>query len=163
MMDGNHVLRAVVVDDEQLAREEVCYLLGEMGGVHVVGQAGDGVEALQVIEAENPDLVMLDVQMPGLTGFEVARKLLAAGIHSQLVFVTAYDQHAIQAFDVNAVDYLLKPVEAGRLEQALQRARRRLASERANPNAASHDPSAPSWTDCCSCSRSGRSTGTSWR
>jgi two-component system, LytTR family, response regulator LytT len=120
----------VVVDDEQLAREEVCFLLGEIGGVEVVGQASDGVEALQVIEAQNPDLVMLDVQMPGLTGFEVARRLFDAGSDSQLVFVTAYDQHAIHAFDVNAVDYLLKPVEADRLTTAVERVRRRLASER---------------------------------
>jgi two-component system LytT family response regulator/two-component system response regulator LytT len=123
-------LRTVVVDDEDLAREEVCFLLGEIAGVEVVGQASDGVQAVQVIESVNPDLVMLDVQMPGLTGFEVARRLLDTGIESQLVFVTAYDQHAIRAFEVNAVDYLLKPVEADRLSTAVDRVRRRLASER---------------------------------
>jgi two-component system response regulator LytT len=128
-MEGPQGLRAVVVDDEQLAREEVCFLLGE-AGVDVVGQAADGVEALQVIEAEDPDLVMLDVQMPGITGFEVARRLCDAGTRSQLVFVTAFDQHAIKAFDVNAVDYLLKPVEAARLTTAVERVRRRLAAER---------------------------------
>ena len=83
-----------------------------------------------MIEAENPDLVMLDVQMPGLTGFEVARRLAEAGGDTQLVFVTAFDQHAIQAFEVNAVDYLLKPVEAARLTTTVDRVRRRLASER---------------------------------
>lgn len=129
-MDPQPELRAVVVDDEQLARDEVCFLLGEIDGVQVVGQAGDGVEALTIIQAAHPDLVMLDVQMPGLTGFEVARRLFDAGIESQLVFVTAYDQHAIQAFDVNAVDYLLKPVDAGRLATAVERVRRRVASER---------------------------------
>jgi two-component system LytT family response regulator/two-component system response regulator LytT len=129
-METPQVLRAVVVDDEQPARDEVCFLLGEVGGVDVVGQASNGLEALQVIEAEAPDMVMLDVQMPGLTGFEVARRLFDAGVESQLVFVTAYDQHAIQAFEVNAVDYLLKPVEAGRLNTAVERVRRRLASER---------------------------------
>jgi two-component system LytT family response regulator/two-component system response regulator LytT len=108
----------------------VCFLLTEVGGVEVVGQAANGVEALQMIEAENPDLVMLDVQMPGLSGFEVARRLFDAGIESQLVFVTAYDQHAIEAFNVNAVDYLLKPVEAARLSTAVDRVRRRLAIER---------------------------------
>jgi two-component system, LytTR family, response regulator LytT len=123
-------LRAVVVDDEQLAREEVCFLLGEMAGVQVVGQASNGPEALEVIESEAPDLIMLDVQMPGLTGFEVARRLFDAGVEAQLVFVTAYDEHAIHAFDVNAVDYVLKPVEAGRLTTAVERVRRRLASER---------------------------------
>jgi two-component system LytT family response regulator/two-component system response regulator LytT len=129
-MDGAAPIRAVVVDDEQLAREEVCFLLGELGGIDVVGQAANGVEALQVIEAANPELVMLDVQMPGLSGFEVARRLMEAGVEAQLVFVTAFDQHAIHAFEVNAVDYLLKPVEADRLTIAVERVRRRLASER---------------------------------
>jgi two-component system LytT family response regulator/two-component system response regulator LytT len=129
-MDAPTGLRTVVVDDEQLAREEVCFLLGGIDGVEVVGQAADGVEALDVIQAENPDLVMLDVQMPGITGFEVARRLLQAGLGAQLVFVTAYDQHAIEAFDVNAVDYLLKPVEADRLATAVERVRRRLGAER---------------------------------
>jgi two-component system response regulator LytT len=80
--------------------------------------------------------VMLDVQMPGLTGFEVARRLLDTGIESQLVFVTAYDQHAIEAFEVNAVDYLLKPVEAERLEVAVERVRRRVQSDRPAPRPA---------------------------
>jgi two-component system LytT family response regulator/two-component system response regulator LytT len=130
-MEGPQGLRAVVVDDEQLAREEVCFLLGE-AGVEVVGQAADGLEALQAIETEDPDLVMLDVQMPGITGFEVARRLVDAGTRSQLVFVTAFDQHAVKAFEINAVDYLLKPVEAGRLNTAVERVRRRLATERGN-------------------------------
>ena len=125
-----HTLRIIVVDDEQLAREELCFLLGQLSDVEVVGQAGNGIEALRVIEEQSPDLVMLDVQMPGLTGFEVARRLLRAGIETQLVFVTAYDQHAIEAFEVNAVDYLLKPVEAGRLATAVDRARRRIQSDR---------------------------------
>jgi two-component system, LytTR family, response regulator LytT len=123
-------LRIIVVDDEQLAREELAFLLGQLGDVEVVGHAGNGVEALRVIEEQTPDVVMLDVQMPGLTGFEVARRLLRAGIDTQLVFVTAYDQHAIEAFEVNAVDYLLKPVEAGRLATAVDRVRRRVESDR---------------------------------
>jgi two-component system LytT family response regulator/two-component system response regulator LytT len=126
-------LRTVVVDDEQLAREELCFLLGQVGGVDVVAQAGNGLEALRVIEEHTPDLVMLDVQMPGLTGFEVARRLLDAGIASQLVFVTAYDQHAIEAFEVNAVDYLLKPVEAERLETTVERVRRRVLTDKPQP------------------------------
>jgi len=128
-MDSTEPLRTVVVDDEQLARDELCFLLGHIDGVEVVAQAGDGVEALKVIEEHGPDVVMLDVQMPGLTGFEVARRLLRAGIESQFVFVTAYDQHAIQAFEVNAVDYLLKPVEAGRLGTAVERVRRRIQTD----------------------------------
>jgi two-component system, LytTR family, response regulator LytT len=123
-------LRAVVVDDEQPARDELGYLLGQLGGIEVVGQAGNGVEALEAIEDLQPDLVFLDVQMPGLTGFEVARRLAAGDAATHIVFVTAFDQHAIQAFEVNAVDYLLKPVEAPRLELAVQRARRRIAAER---------------------------------
>jgi two-component system LytT family response regulator/two-component system response regulator LytT len=124
------ILRTIVVDDEQLAREELCFLLGRLETVEVVGQAGNGIEALRVIEDQAPDLVLLDVQMPGLSGFEVARRILHAGTEIQLVFVTAYDQHAIEAFDVNAVDYLLKPVEAERLETAVDRVRRRIHSDR---------------------------------
>jgi two-component system LytT family response regulator/two-component system response regulator LytT len=123
-------LQTVVVDDEQLAREELCFLLERLEGVHVIAQAGNGLEGLRLVQERRPDLVMLDVQMPGLTGFEVARRLLQAGAESQVVFVTAYDQHAIEAFEVNAVDYLLKPVEASRLEQAVSRVRRRIASDR---------------------------------
>jgi two-component system, LytTR family, response regulator LytT len=131
-MEPQERLRTIVVDDEQLARDELCFLLGQLDAVQVVGQAGNGVEAMRVIEEQNPDLVMLDVQMPGLTGFEVARRLLQAGFESHVVFVTAYDRHAIEAFDVNAVDYLLKPVEPARLAMAVDRARRRVQPERAN-------------------------------
>src|SRR5438445_13886201 len=119
------VHRAVVVDDEQLARAELCFQLEQLG-IEIVGQAGNGVEALRVIEEYQPDLVMLDVQMPGLTGFEVARRVVQAGLESQLVFVTAYDQYAIDAFEVNAVDYLLNPVEPERLATEVERVRKRL-------------------------------------
>jgi len=123
-------LKAVLVDDEQLARDELGYLLEQVGGVQIVGQAGNGLEALTTIEKLQPDLVFLDVQMPGLTGFEVARRLVGSRAASQIVFVTAYDQHAIEAFEVNAVDYLLKPVDQNRLEVAVDRARRRVVSDR---------------------------------
>jgi len=123
-------LRAVLVDDEQLARDELGYLLGRVGGIEVIGQAGNGVEALTTIARLQPDLVFLDVQMPGLTGFEVARRMLDTQSPAHIIFVTAYDQHAIEAFEVNAVDYLLKPVDQARLEVALQRARRRVATDR---------------------------------
>jgi two-component system LytT family response regulator/two-component system response regulator LytT len=132
-MDAATPIRVVVVDDEQLAREELIFLLSRIGGIDVIAQAGNGLEALRVIQDHTPDLVMLDVQMPGFTGFEVARRLLDSGIESQLVFVTAYDQHAIEAFEVNAVDYLLKPVEAERLETAVERVRRRLQTDRPQP------------------------------
>jgi two-component system response regulator LytT len=123
-------LRVVLVDDEPLAREELHYLLGQLGGVDVIGEAGHGGEAVEAIERLQPDLVFLDVQMPGLTGFEVARRLVERDAGVQMVFVTAFDQHAIEAFEVNAVDYLLKPVDPARLDMAVQRARRRIASER---------------------------------
>lgn len=123
------LLKALVVDDERLAREELCFLLEQVDDVEVVGQASDGLEALSAIKAAAPDVVFLDVQMPGLTGFEVARRLLDRPSRPEVVFVTAFDQYAIDAFEVNAVDYLLKPVEAPRLEQALARLRRRVAPE----------------------------------
>ncbi len=128
---SNEALRAVVVDDEQLARDELCFLLQQVGGVEIVAQAGNGVEALRVIEEYQPDLVMLDVQMPGLSGFEVARRVVAAGLEANVVFVTAFDQYAIDAFEVNAVDYLLKPVEAARLSMAVDRVRKRRTADRA--------------------------------
>jgi two-component system LytT family response regulator/two-component system response regulator LytT len=127
-MNGD--LRAVLVDDEQLARDELGYLLGQVGGIEIIGQAGNGVEALNTIDRLHPDVVFLDVQMPGLTGFEVARRMLDAQAPSHIIFVTAYDRHAIEAFEVNAVDYLLKPVDPARLELALDRARRRMATDR---------------------------------
>jgi two-component system response regulator LytT len=123
-------LRAVLVDDEQLARDELGYLLGQIGGVEVLGQAGNGIEALTTIERLQPDVVFLDVQMPGLTGFEVARRMVDARASSHIIFVTAYDQHAIEAFEVNAVDYLLKPVDQSRLQVAVERARRRVHTDR---------------------------------
>ena len=122
----------MVVDDEQLARDELCYQLEQLPEIEVVAQAGNGIDALAAVERLEPDLVFLDVQMPGLTGFELARRLLQREEEPPaLVFVTAFDQHAIEAFEINAVDYLLKPVESGRLEQALVRAKRRLGAERA--------------------------------
>jgi two-component system LytT family response regulator/two-component system response regulator LytT len=122
-------LRVLVADDEQLARDELCFLLGQDGDVELVGQARDGVEALRLAGQLQPDLVFLDVQMPGLTGFEVARRIITAELATQLVFVTAFDQYAVDAFAINAVNYLLKPVDLPRLEETLERARRRLASE----------------------------------
>src|ERR1700730_8215100 len=116
-------LRAVLVDDEQLARDELGYLLGQVGGVEVIGQAGNGVEALTTIDRLQPDVVFLDVQMPGLTGFEVARRMLDQQASSHIIFVTAYDQHAIEAFEVNAV-------APSRLQLPVQRARRRIQWDR---------------------------------
>ena len=124
-MTGNGALTAVVADDEQLARDELCFLLGQLDGVEVVGQAANGVEALDEIARHTPDVAFLDVQMPGLTGFEVARRLMETGTGPSVIFVTAFDQRAIEAFEVNAVDYVLKPVDSARLETAVTRARKR--------------------------------------
>jgi len=122
-------MRAVVVDDEQLARDELCFQLCQLGDVEVVGQAGNGPEAIDAIERLRPDVVFLDIQMPGLGGFDVARALIDRDLGTHIVFVTAYDQHAIEAFAVNAIDYVLKPIEPGRLEQSVQRARRRVDAD----------------------------------
>ncbi len=121
---------ALVVDDEAPAREELCYLLAQAGDVDVIGQADNGPDALDLLEDLEPDIVFLDVQMPGATGFEVARQAAARPSPPHIVFVTAFDQFALDAFQVDAVDYLLKPVDPARLEQALGRARRRLESAR---------------------------------
>ena len=124
-------ISVLVVDDEQPAREELCFLLSQAGDVEVVGQADNGIAALGLLEDLEPDVVFLDVHMPGMTGFEVARQVAARRTAPHVVFVTAFDQYAVDAFQVNAVDYLLKPVDPQRLEQALGRARRRLESARA--------------------------------
>jgi two-component system LytT family response regulator/two-component system response regulator LytT len=132
------ILSALIIDDEQLAREELKYLLGQVGGVDVVAQGANGIEAVDLIEEHHPDMVFLDVQMPGLDGFAVIQRLMdrraKAGANGeaeplpQIVFATAYDQYAVRAFDVNAVDYLLKPFDRTRVEQAVERVRGRLAS-----------------------------------
>jgi two-component system LytT family response regulator/two-component system response regulator LytT len=133
-------LSALIIDDEQLAREELSYLLAQVGGVEVLAQGANGIEAVDLIEEHHPDMVFLDVQMPGLDGFAVIQRLMdrrsKAGSAAngedeplpQIVFATAYDQYAVRAFDVNAVDYLLKPFDRARVEQAVERVRGRLAS-----------------------------------
>ena len=127
-------LSTLIIDDEQLAREELKYLLEQTGGVDVVALGSNGIEAVALIEEHRPDLVFLDVQMPGLDGFAVIKRLVehsrrkGAGRLPQIVFATAYDQYAVRAFDVNAVDYLLKPFDKARVHQAVERARGRLAS-----------------------------------
>jgi two-component system LytT family response regulator/two-component system response regulator LytT len=120
-------MTAVVADDEQLARAELCFLLGKIADIEVVAEAGDGLQALEEIARLTPDVAFLDVQMPGLTGFEVARRVLENGTDLAVVFVTAFDHRAIEAFEVNAVDYVLKPVEPVRLERAVERVRKRRA------------------------------------
>jgi len=136
-------ISALIIDDEQLARDELRYLLESVGGVDVVAQGTNGIEAVDLIEEHRPDLVFLDVQMPGLDGFAVIQRLMernrqraAAGEEAeplpQIVFATAYDQYAVRAFDVNAVDYLLKPFDSARVQQAVERVRGRMAVGIAN-------------------------------
>jgi DNA-binding LytR/AlgR family response regulator len=117
-------LSAVIVDDEELARDELAYLLKNAGDVNVVAQGKNGLEAISLIKEHNPDLVFLDVQMPGLDGFGVIKKLLDKKVPlPKIVFATAFDQYAVKAFEVNAVDYLLKPFDKKRVAQSLQKAR----------------------------------------
>src|SRR5437868_10529221 len=126
-------LSAVIVDDEQLARDELAYLLQSVGDVKIVATGKNGLEAVALIREHNPDLVFLDVQMPGLDGFGVIKKLAAQKFPlPQIVFATAYDQYAVKAFEVNAVDYVLKPFDKKRIEQALQKARRQRTAEPAS-------------------------------
>ena len=117
-------MRILIVDDEPLARAYLAEQLGAMDDVQVIGQAGNGFEAVKMAEELPCDLLLLDVQMPKLSGFEVVE--LLAGRAPAVVFVTAHDEFAVQAFQIHAVDYILKPVEPARLQQALQRARERL-------------------------------------
>jgi len=123
-------LSAVIVDDEQLARDELAFLLKSVEDVEVVAQGKNGLEAINLIKEHSPDLVFLDVQMPGLDGFGVLKKLLDKKVPlPQIVFSTAYDQYAVRAFEVNALDYLLKPFDRKRVAQAVQKARKQAQPE----------------------------------
>ncbi len=113
-------IRTIIVDDEPTARRGIRLLLERDGGVEVVGEASGGAEAVDLILREKPELAFLDVQMPGCDGFEALAKLDAAATPA-VIFVTAYDEHALRAFEVNAVDYLLKPYDDARFAAALQR------------------------------------------
>ena len=135
-------ISALIIDDEQLARDELKYLLDSVGDVDVVAQGSNGIEAVDLIDEHHPDLVFLDVQMPGQDGFAVIQRLVdrnraqsaKAGAEKdvaplpQFVFATAYDQYAVRAFDVNAVDYLLKPFDLARVSEAVERAKARIAA-----------------------------------
>ena len=135
-------ISALIIDDEQLARDELKYLLDSVGDVDVVAQGSNGIEAMDLIDEHHPDLVFLDVQMPGQDGFAVIQRLVdrnraqsakAGGEKDvaplpQFVFATAYDQYAVRAFDVNAVDYLLKPFDLARVSEAVERAKARIAA-----------------------------------
>jgi DNA-binding LytR/AlgR family response regulator len=118
------VMRTLIVDDETPARERLKRYLASLEGVQVIGEAKDGVQAVEMIESQSPELVLLDIQMPGLDGFGVVEALEDP---PAIIFVTAYDQYAIRAFEVHALDYLLKPFSRERLAKAIHRARQALA------------------------------------
>jgi two-component system, LytTR family, response regulator LytT len=118
-------MNTVIVDDERPARDELAFLLKDLPEVNVVAQGKNGLEAVALIKEHTPDLVFLDVQMPGLDGFGVIQKLVERKVPvPQIVFATAYDHYAVQAFEVNAVDYVLKPFDRTRIAQAVQRAKK---------------------------------------
>src|ERR1700691_3495555 len=133
-MASSSTLNAIIIDDEPLARQELLYLLEGADGVHVVAQGTNGIEAVDLIRSHQPDLVFLDVQMPGLDGFAVIKKLLDKAVRMpQVVFATAFDQCAVRAFEVNAVDYLLKPFDRSRVLKAIDKARLHLAAPVESP------------------------------
>lgn len=113
------MFKCLVVDDELPAREELLYILEGIDNIEIIGQASHGMEALELINKLEPDIVFLDIQMPQMSGIEVARQLIQRDNRPMVIFVTAYDQFAIKAFEVNAIDYLLKPVSEDRLRKRL--------------------------------------------
>src|SRR5437763_16613238 len=123
-------INTIIVDDEKPAREELAYLLKGFPEINVIGQGRNGVDAVNLIKEHAPDLFFLDVQMPGLDGFGVLQKLAEKKIAlPHIVFATAFDHYAVKAFDVNAVDYVLKPFDKSRIAKAIQRARREIETE----------------------------------
>lgn len=130
-------MSAIIADDEPLARDELRFLLNEIGDVEVVGSAANGLEAVELIEKLDPVLAFLDIQMPGLDGLGVVRRLKDGGVSlPHIVFSTAYDQFAVEAFRLEAMDYITKPVERDRLEETIERARRLVTERMAEPPAA---------------------------
>src|SRR6201997_3172655 len=120
-------INTIIVDDEKPARDELVFLLKGFSDINLLAQGKNGLEAVNLIKEHAPDLLFLDVQMPGLDGFGVIKKLLDKKIPlPHVVFATAYDQYAVKAFEVNAVDYLLKPFDKKRVNQAVQKVRDRL-------------------------------------
>jgi len=118
-------INTIIVDDEKPARDELVFLLKGFPEINVIGQGKNGVEAMALIKEHSPDLVFLDVQMPGLDGFGVLKKLVERKMKvPHVVFATAFDQYAVKAFDVNAIDYVLKPFDKARIAKAIQRARK---------------------------------------
>jgi len=138
-------MRVLIVDDEKLARERLKELLNDIGGYTVVGEAMNGAEAVEKASELNPDVLLMDIRMPGMDGLEAAMHLMGMENPPSVIFTTAYDQHALDAFEVNAVDYLLKPIRKDRLANALTKAKkltqkqaREISQARAEPQARTH-------------------------
>ncbi|ULQ45175.1 LytTR family DNA-binding domain-containing protein [Flagellatimonas centrodinii] len=136
-------MRVVIVDDEPLARDRLRRLLADFPGYEVVGEAGDGETALDVIDDEEPDLVLLDIRMGGMDGLQVARSMQDMDLPPAVIFTTAYSEHALSAFDANAQAYLLKPIRAEKLKEALLRVRKPTRANRPPAAAAAGDPGRP--------------------
>lgn len=127
------MIRCLIVDDELPAREELKYLLSNSNKVKVVGEASHGLEALELIKKIEPDVIFLDIQMPQMSGIDVARKILQEDHIPMIIFVTAYDEFAIEAFEVNAIDYLLKPISEERLYSRIEKIYFMKNNEQVNP------------------------------
>jgi two-component system response regulator AlgR len=135
-------MRVLIVDDEKLARERLRELLNEIGGHAVIGEAMNGNEAVEKASELNPDVVLMDIRMPGMDGLEAAMHLMGMESPPKVIFTTAYDQHALHAFEVNAVDYLLKPIRKDRLAAALDKAKKLTLQQLKDINEAQESPNA---------------------
>ncbi len=124
-------IRTIIIDDERLARNELKKLLQEYRDIEIIDEATNVQEGFEKIEQHQPDLIFLDIQMPGKTGFDLLQEIEAS---PRVIFTTAYDEFALKAFDVNALDYLLKPVEPKRLKEAIQKLRHEDTKEPVNNN-----------------------------
>ena len=133
-------MRVLIVDDEKLARERMRKLLDEIGGYQVVGEGVNGNEAVERVNELNPDILLMDIHMPGMDGLEAAMHIMGFENAPCVIFTTAYDQHALEAFEVNAVDYLLKPIRRERLASALQKASKLTVQQLQEVNNAQEEP-----------------------
>jgi two-component system LytT family response regulator len=124
------MIRALIIDDERLARQELKSLIEQFDEIQIVGESGKPEEALDLIDRENPDLIFLDIQMPGMNGFELLDEI--EGKAPEVIFVTAYDEYALQAFEVNALDYVMKPVEIDRLKEGIQKITKKIEERKAD-------------------------------
>ncbi|MHB8622173.1 MAG: LytR/AlgR family response regulator transcription factor [Sulfuricaulis sp.] len=134
-------MKVLIVDDEKLARDRLRELLHDIGGYTVVGDAMNGAEAVEKTSQLKPDVLLMDIRMPGMDGLEAAMHLMGMEIPPAVIFTTAYDQHALDAFDANAVDYLLKPIRKDRLAKALAKAQKLTMKQMAEINQARPEPS----------------------